>query len=93
MKSLFFGIVALLVGLPSHSQTAPVESEAIQVQSETVYLVLRHSITDNYDYASTSMVYIPMESIEQCNIAGATIKSSKRFKRDGDVGFECIEGK
>lgn len=80
MKSLFLGIAALLVGLP--------------VQSQTVYLVLRHSITDNYGYAASSMVYIPMESLEQCNIAGAQMKSSKRFTaRDTNIGFECIEGK
>jgi hypothetical protein len=85
MKPLFFGIAALLVGLPA--------------QSETIYLVLRHSMAGylmNSSYGGTSMIYVPMDSIEQCNIAGANIKSSKRFdqnKGKNMIGFECIEGK
>jgi len=98
MKPLLFGIAALLVGFPSHSQTASVESEAIQVLSETasvqsgtIYLVLRYGAIF---IPAVSMIHIPMESIEQCNIAGATLKSSKRFRfNDKSIGFECIEGK
>ena len=46
--------------------------------------------SENHDV----LIHIPMESIEQCNIAGATLKSSKRFRFiDKSIGFECIEGK
>ena len=79
MKPLLFGIAALLIGLPA--------------QSETIYLVLRYALSSSTGRAA-SMVYIPMESTEQCNIAGAKMKSSKRFTSSGDnIGFECIEGK
>lgn len=75
MKSLFFGIAALLVGLP--------------VQSQTDYLVLRYT-----GGGATSMIYVPMDSKEQCNIAGAQMKGSKRFtSSETNIGFECIEGK
>ena len=78
MKLLLIGLAALSIGLPA--------------QSETIYLVLRYAVVGTEGKAA--MISVPMESIEQCNIAGAKMKSSKRFtSKPRNIGFECIEGK
>ena len=76
MKSLFFGIAALLVGLPA--------------QSETVYLIYKASIYDSWG-VSVSIHSLPMPSIDSCEEVGAELISSKRFEfRDGKDVFECV---
>ena len=40
----------------------------------------------------TSMVTVPMQSFDQCELAGATMEASKRFtSTDRNIGFECVE--
>ena len=42
--------------------------------------------------AGTSMVTVPMQSFDQCELAGATMEASKRFtSSDRNIGFECVE--
>lgn len=99
MKPLLLGIAALLLGLPSHAQTAPVESEAISAQSETVYLLISLEGTEVLTKSSAiAMHSLPMKSAAQCELAGAHLISSKRLMPNTTrlikvVGFECIEGK
>ncbi len=96
MKSLLFGIAALLVGLPAHSETVPVQSETIPAKSEGVFLlILAESYNSNtFSAGAIDMHSLPMQSFEQCELAGAKLISSKRLVRYGTViGFECIEGK
>ena len=40
----------------------------------------------------TSMVTVPMQSFDDCELAGATMEASKRFtSTDRNIGFECVE--
>ena len=40
----------------------------------------------------TSMAIVPMQTLSQCEIAGATMEASKRFtSTDRNIGFECVE--
>lgn len=99
MKPLLLGIAALLVSLPSHSQTVPVESEAISAQSGTVYLVLNTIFASGLNVGSLTVHSLPMQSIQQCEESGIKLLASKRYKINKYlgklifVGFECIEGK
>ena len=93
MKPLLFGIAALLVGLPSHSQTAPVQLEVIPRKSSNVYLLVQSGYIAGA-ISAIDMHSLPMQSFEQCELAGAKLMSSKRLKvRGARIGFECIEGK
>ena len=59
------------------------------VQAETIYLLLR----DGY-LEGTALEKIPMESIGQCEEAGALFVSSERLYRTNERrGFECLVGK
>ena len=81
MKSLFFGIAALLVGLPA--------------QSEQIYLLIKSKAMVNKVGVGVALITIPMMSKEQCEVEGARMASSRRFRLnyvEADV-FECIEGK
>ena len=40
----------------------------------------------------TTMATVPMQTLSQCEIAGATMEASKRFtSTDRNIGFECVE--
>ena len=83
MKPFIFGIAALLVGLPA--------------QSETIYLVFNIGM-EMTKSLQLSTFTLPMDTLEQCEIAGAKLLSSNRFlkKRKPKYrysGFECILGK
>ena len=60
--------------------------------SETIYLVIKSA---GYDSSGVSIHSIPMDSLDQCEEAGATIIGSSRFdiKYVTKDGFECIVGK
>ena len=77
MKPLFFGIAALLVGLPAYS--------------ETVYLVIK-STSVKGPGPGVSLHSIPMTSIDQCEEQGALLVTSKSFDlRSADQdAFVCI---
>lgn len=99
MKPLLFGIAALLVGLPSHSQTAPVQLEAISSNLGTVYLLIYLEGTEFVNTSPAIALHsLPMKALEQCELAGAQLMSSKRLLPNTTritkvFGFECIEGK
>ena len=62
--------------------------------AENIYLLIK-SEASGKNAISVSLHSLPMESMEQCEEAGAVIIASERFdtrsaKRDG---FECIVGK
>ena len=67
---------------------------SMPVSAETIYLLIK-SEASGKNAISVSLHSLPMESMEQCEEAGAVIIASERFdtrsaKRDG---FECIVGK
>ena len=67
---------------------------SVPVHAKTVYLLIKSESTGS-NARSVSLHSLPMESVEQCEEAGAVIIASERFdtrfaKLDG---FECIEGK
>ena len=78
MKPLFFGIAALLVGLPAYS--------------ETVYLIIKSKIQTSRQGSGVSLHSIPMTSIDQCEEQGALLVTSKSFDlRSADQdAFVCI---
>ena len=67
---------------------------SMPVQAETVYLLIK-SETDGYREAGIALHSLPMESMDQCEEAGALIIASERLdtKHSSAEGFECIIGK
>ena len=70
----------------------PVLLASIPANAETIYLVVKSKIGDA---GGITLLSIPMESMEKCEEAGATIVSSKRFDLSGASkdAFECVNGK
>ena len=59
--------------------------------AETFYLIYR-------DREMKSVISIPMESMEQCELSGSVLTTSKKINAgltssSDRKGFECIEGK
>ena len=64
---------------------------SMPVQAETVYLLIKSgSVSSNIALHS-----LPMESMDQCEEAGALIIASERLdtRHSKEEGFECIIGK
>lgn len=63
---------------------------SIPVCAETVYLIIKSTEKTS----GVALHSIPMQSMEQCEEAGALIVSSKRFdvKYANRDGFECVQG-
>ena len=60
----------------------------VQVKAAQKYLVFRYTRG-----SGTTVTVIPMETEEQCQIAGAIIKTDEQFtQKASNVGFSCIEG-
>ena len=36
---------------------------------------------------------VPMETLDACEMAGARLKASKRFRAEEDLQYECVAGK
>ena len=87
MKRLVATAIALstLGALPVVAETA----EQQPIARTNYSLILRYT-----GGGGTSMIAVPMESEEQCEIAGATMESSKTFTSDSrNIGFQCVESK
>ena len=64
--------------------------------AETIYLLIKSESSNAYIKSiSVSLHSLPMESVEQCEEAGALIIASERLdtKYATRNGFECIVGK
>jgi hypothetical protein len=66
----------------------------LPANAETIYLIIKSSYKLGYAGGLT-LVTIPMETMDKCEEAGATIASSTRFDLRGaeSDAFECIKGK
>ena len=87
MKRLLATAIALstLGALPVAAETALEYPDTTTNYS----LILRYT-----GGGGTSMIAVPMESEEQCEIAGATMESSKTFTGNSrNIGFQCVESK
>ena len=79
MKYLFAVVSLLAVSVP--------------VQAETIYLIIK---SDKQNHTGGLALHsIPMETMDQCEEAGALLIASDRFdsRFAKDDGFECLEGK
>ena len=59
--------------------------------AESVYLLIKSSTHGAPAYNRLTSFVVPMESMDQCEEAGAKVISSERFK--GRDSLECIIGK
>ena len=82
----------LLALLPLAFVGVPVRAEFAEQQltNKTNYsLILRYT-----GGRGTTMIAVPMDSEEQCEIAGATMESSKNFTSNSrNIGFQCVESR
>lgn len=75
-----------LLGLPLLLASAP-------ANADTVYLLIK-SVYIPYRGGGAALHSLPMNSIEECEEAGALIISSSRLKlKSTQDAFECIKGK
>tara|TARA_R100000951_G_scaffold92543_1_gene80982 strand:+ start:278 stop:550 length:273 start_codon:yes stop_codon:yes gene_type:complete len=90
MKPLLFGIAALLVGLPSYSQTAQVQSKN---NTNSTWLIMKEVVNET----GLAMVKLEMKDMNQCEEQGALYFSSKKLGKWRHVmdltGYICLEGK
>ena len=71
----------------------PSYSEPSQSQKEIAYYLVMKSASSSAYGSAVSFQAIPMNSMEQCEVAGAVLVSSKRFQNKRiSTEFECIEG-
>ena len=72
----------------------PVLLASIPANAETIHLVIKSKMKHGYA-GGLALVIIPMETMESCEEAGATIVSSERFdvKGGSEDAFECVRGK
>ena len=82
----------LLAVLPLAFFGMPVRAEFADQQqaNKTNYsLILRYT-----GGGGTSMIAVPMDSEEQCEIAGAMMEGSKTFTSSSrNIGFQCVESR
>ena len=99
MKRLLLPLLAALAlptAIKTESLPTAIKTESVPnaASSESVYLI----INIRYHLSNSTSV-IPMDTMSQCELAGAKLIASKKLHPLPEVdpyhsiGFECIEGK
>lgn len=75
------------------SMALPVHAEPSQSPEGIRFYLVMKSASSSDSGSAVSFQTVPMNSMEQCEVAGAVLVSSKRFQNKRILTeFECIEG-